>query len=60
MALDLIDKFIGDLCAVTESLMDIENTFDIAAWQPFPLKNSTGKDKPSPEENAKGIHKSVC
>jgi glutamate decarboxylase len=73
MALDLIDKLIADICAVTESLGDIENDFDLAAWEPFPKKQSSTKSKSHDSKNAKkddgkgskdgmkkGIHKAVC
>lgn len=72
MALDLLDKLIQDLCVVTESLIEIEDDFDIAAWNPFPKKEtSTHPVKPSKTSHKKGkkqdhheikdgVYRSVC
>lgn len=51
MALDLLDKLIADIAAVTESVCDIENDFDLAAWQPFPKKEATQLSKHEDEQD---------
>ncbi|KAF2669119.1 glutamate decarboxylase [Microthyrium microscopicum] len=70
MALDLMDKLISDLAQVTESLIEIEDDFDIASWNPFPKKGSSTKSKSNQggddgkEKNNSdmtgGVHRSVC
>jgi len=73
MGRDLLDRLISDLCAVTESLMEIEDEFDVTQWQTFPPKGSssrgdtTGRRKTMKEKDSnksehvkKGIHRQVC
>jgi hypothetical protein len=74
MSLDLLDKLISDLVTVTESLIDIEDSFDISTWEPFPKKESSTKSKhekdhPKSENKGKGkehheikdgVYRSVC
>jgi glutamate decarboxylase len=68
MAMDLLDRLIADIFTVTESLVKIEGSFDIAEWEAFPKKasSSRGTDdlgrrltaRKFPEGHA--IYKSVC
>ena len=68
MAMDLLDRMIADICGVTESLMKIEGTFDIAEWEAFPTKasSSRGTDVLGRRltawkfDDGDAIHKSVC
>lgn len=75
MALDLLDKLVCDICDVTESLMDIEDVFDIATWEPFPKKQSSTKSKKDAQDKTQskgkdlkqdghnikdGVYRSVC
>jgi hypothetical protein len=71
MALDLLDKLITDLITVTESLIEIEDTFDIATWEPFPKKESStrskhqsgqgkSKSKSQGHDIKDGVYRSVC
>jgi len=69
MSLDLLDRLIADICAVTETLMSSDE-IDLAAWQPF--SKSVEKEYSSPGTDSKnrhtkqrrplteGIHRSVC
>jgi len=68
MAMDLLDRLIADIFTVTESLVKIEGSFDIAEWEAFPKKasSSRGTDdlgrRLTAWKFAEGdaIHKSVC
>lgn len=71
MTLDLLDRLIADLCAVTESLQNIEGEIDLATWQPFSgsksiekmissLGTHPGDGKQPTKGMASGIHRSVC
>jgi glutamate decarboxylase len=69
MPMDLLDRLICDICAVTESLMNIEHDdFDLAAWQAFPKKDSSSRGTDaagrrgtlSTTEMKGGMHRSVC
>ncbi|KAI9698567.1 MAG: hypothetical protein M1820_007457 [Bogoriella megaspora] len=68
MSVDLLDRLIADVCAVTESLMRSDE-IDLAAWQPF--GNSVEKTHASAGHDSKnthkakrpmshGVHRSVC
>ncbi|KAL2356681.1 pyridoxal phosphate-dependent transferase [Cryomyces antarcticus] len=69
MSMDLLDRLIADICAVTETLMQSDE-MDLAAWQPFSKSTekehaSAGlaakdKHKKSRQPMHKGIHRSVC
>jgi glutamate decarboxylase len=67
MSMDLLDRLIADICAVTEALMDSDQ-IDLAAWQPFSKsveKEHSGKAKGKKSADSKhpmkkGIHKGVC
>jgi glutamate decarboxylase len=65
MPLDLLDRLISDLCAATETLMGLKD-FDLAAWQPFPKKESStaasdeSGNRSSTSKMDSGIHRSVC
>jgi len=65
MPLDLMDRLINDICAATETLMDLKN-FDLAAWEPFPHKQSSTNASDShghrlaTSKMDSGIHRSVC
>jgi glutamate decarboxylase len=68
MAMDLLDRLIADLLTVTESLIKIEGSFDIAEWEAFPTNasSSRGTDVLGRRRTAwkfdegDAIHKSVC
>jgi glutamate decarboxylase len=68
MPMDLLDRLICDICAVTEAVMKIENDFDIAAWQAFPSKTSSSKGTNEAGRRPTlattymtgGMHRSVC
>ncbi len=68
MSLDLLDRLIADICAVTETLM-ISDEIDLQTWQPF--SSSVEKTYASLGHGAKdrhkvkrpmseGVHRSVC
>jgi hypothetical protein len=65
MPLELLDTLINDICSATETLMGLKD-FDLAAWQPFPKKQSstTASDesghRSSVSKMDSGIHRSVC
>jgi glutamate decarboxylase len=66
MSLDLLDRLIADICAVTEALMS-SDAIDLAAWQPFSESVEKKKSKKSSEDAKdgkhpmhKGIHRAVC
>lgn len=71
MSIDLLDRLVADIIAVTESLMEANTTADLAAWQPF--SSSVEKTHASAGVSAKerhagkhnrgmeeGIHRAVC
>jgi glutamate decarboxylase len=69
MPMDLLDRLICDICAVTEALTQIEdNNFDLAAWQAFPKKGSSSRGLDaagrrmtlSTTDMKGGTHRSVC
>lgn len=70
MSLDLLDRLVSDILAVTESMTSID-TVDLATWQPFhpsveKKHGSAGigaKERESGESEApmeQGVHRSVC
>jgi hypothetical protein len=66
MPLDLLDRLIMDLCAATETLIGLDD-FDLAAWEPFPKKDSSSKGSTESGQRHlgtqsmnSGIHKTVC
>lgn len=68
MSLDLLDRLITDICAVTESVMQ-SDAIDLAAWQPFAntIEKTHGSRGVSSAEKHKakrpmhhGVHRSVC
>ena len=70
MSLDLLDRLITDICAVTETVMNSDE-IDLTIWQPFQNKNSTeGKEgslgarshETSKHKRPmnKGVHRTVC
>jgi glutamate decarboxylase len=67
MPMDLLDRLICDICAVTEALMKMEDDFDIATWQAFPSKASSSKGadattgrRSTVVDMKGGVHRSVC
>ena len=69
MSMDLLDRLIADICAVTESLMNTEHAAELLEWQP--ASKSLEKQHASLGHNAqnrhkakrpmeKGVHRSVC
>lgn len=54
MSRDLLDRLIGDICSVTESLMN-SDTLDLSQWQPFPV--STEKQHASVGHTHNDRHK---
>jgi glutamate decarboxylase len=54
MSMDLLDRLIADICAVTETLMTSDE-IDLQAWQPF--SSSVEKTHASLGHSAKNIHK---
>lgn len=70
MSLDLLDRLISDICAVTQVLMD-SDAVDLAAFQPGATSiekqhQSKGKDGKEKLANgtdrpmSEGVHRSVC
>lgn len=70
MSLDLLDRLITDICAVTESVMNADE-IDLAVWQPFQNKTtaekkvgSTGAQSHEKHKHkrpmSKGVHRTVC
>lgn len=68
LSLDLLDRLISDICAVTESLMNTSDV-DLAAWQPFTAsiekKHANAGLQPKHHSKAErpmsdGIHRTVC
>jgi glutamate decarboxylase len=69
MSLDLLDRLIADICAVTETLMD-SDPIDLSAWQPFSKsveKQKSSKSQASNKEKSNGkhpmhsgVHRTVC
>jgi glutamate decarboxylase len=69
MSLDLLDRLIADICAVTETLMD-SDPIDLTGWQPFSKSVEKQKSSKSPDGNNKksdgkhpmhtGVHRAVC
>jgi glutamate decarboxylase len=68
MSMDLLDRLIADICAVTELTME-SDTIDLAAWQPFSKSvekehGSLGHDEKNKHRAKhpmnKGVHRSVC
>ena len=68
MSIDLLDRLIADICAVTENLINSDE-IDLAAWQPF--GNSVEKSHSSAGHDSKnkhkakrpmshGVHRTVC
>lgn len=68
MSLDLLDRLIADICAITETLIS-SDTIDLAAWQP--ASSSLEKQHASQGHDSKnkhkakrpmseGVHRSVC
>ncbi|KAF2098027.1 glutamate decarboxylase [Rhizodiscina lignyota] len=71
MSIDLLDRLVSDILAVTEMMMNTEAEIDLAAWAPF--SGSVEKTHASPGISSKerlagksrnkmenGIHRSVC
>ena len=68
MSIDLLERLIADICAVTETLMD-SDAIDLAAWQPFgnsieKTRSSAGHDSKNKHKAKRpmshGVHRSVC
>ena len=70
MSLDLLDRLITDIFAVTESVMNSDE-IDLAIWQPFQNKTtaekklgSTGAQSHEHHKHkrpmSKGVHRTVC
>lgn len=67
MSLDLLDRLITDICAVTETVME-SDTVDLAAWQPTPSAEKTHGSAGLPHHHRhkarrpmhEGVHRSVC
>jgi len=70
MSMDLLDRLIADIFAVTESVMN-SDAVDLKVWQPFQNKNSVEHTHGSMGAQAhekhkhkrpmsKGVHRTVC
>lgn len=68
MAMDLLDRLISDITAITQSLMESDE-LDLSQWQPFSASiekqhGSMGKDSKNKHKARRpmhhGIHRSVC
>ena len=68
MSMDLLDRLICDICAVTEALMSTD-TVDLAAWQPASAsieKQHSSRGVESKDRHLSirpmddGVHRSVC
>ena len=66
MPLDLLDRLITDIYSATETLIAMDD-FDLAAWEPFPKKDSSSKGTTESgrrhlgtQSMNTGIHRSVC
>jgi glutamate decarboxylase len=68
MAIDLLDRLISDICAVTETVMN-SDAIDLSAWQPFATSvekthASAGQDSKNKHKArrpmSQGVHRSVC
>ncbi|KAF2083262.1 glutamate decarboxylase [Saccharata proteae CBS 121410] len=68
MSMDLLDRLISDICAVTESVMQADQ-IDLEAWQPFSSSvekkhASQGVDSKNKHKSRRpmheGVHRSVC
>lgn len=70
MSLDLLDRLISDIFAVTESVMSSDE-IDLKVWQPFQNKNTVEKSHGSAGSGAhekhkhrrpmgEGVHRTVC
>lgn len=71
MSMDLLNKLITDIVAVTETVMSAESEIDLAGWQPF--SQSVEKEHGNVGLNANdkkagkhrrgmhhGVHRTVC
>lgn len=70
MSLDLLDRLISDIFAVTESVM-ASDEIDLKVWQPFQNKNNVEREHGSAGAGAhekekhkrgmgEGVHRTVC
>jgi glutamate decarboxylase len=70
MSMDLLDRLITDIFAVTENVMNSDE-IDLKVWQPFQNKQSVEKTHGSTGAQAhethkhkrpmsKGVHRTVC
>jgi len=67
MSLDLLDRLITDICAVTETVME-SDTADLQAWQPTPSAEKQHGSAGLPHHQRhkarrpmhEGVHRSVC
>jgi len=68
LSLDMIDRLVTDICAVTENLMNTD-AVDLAAWQPSghssekahtSLGHHAGHRHKAKRPMSEGVHRSVC
>lgn len=67
LSLDMIDRLVTDIVAITETLMNTD-VVDLAAWQPSSsIEKTHGSHGLTPkhkhkakEPMSKGVHRSVC
>ncbi|KAJ8610737.1 hypothetical protein MRB53_038379 [Persea americana] len=67
MSMDLLDRLITDICAVTETIMNSDQA-DLQAWQPFTSPEKTHGSQGLPHHQrhkakrpmAEGVHRAVC
>lgn len=68
MSLDLLDRLITDICAITEQIMNTD-AVDIQTWQPIDVsteKKHSSRGLHNHERHkakrpmSKGVHRTVC